>query len=221
MADFIQMIERRIAKALRGIRLAFRAEITRINTTGGVQTTQLAGLEAENLEEVEMFQHYGLTSVPPEGAMAIVLPLGGDTTHGIIITTEHSAYRLQGLASGEVALYSDEGTSVVLRRGKILEANCETFNMNCKNFNVNATEKATFTTPNLYATGQLTSDGQITGNGGMAIKGGEGGKAASIEGNVEHTGGTFSSPDIEVGGVKQGTHKHNTPSGLSDGPVNG
>lgn len=221
MGNLVQIVEQRIRKALAGIRLAFRAQITRIDTQGGVQTTQLAGLKPETLEDVELFQHYGLTSVPPEGAMAIVLPLGGQTTHGIILATEHSAYRLQGLASGEVALYTDEGTRIVLRRGKIIDVTCETYNVNCKNYHVSASDSATFTTPNLDASDQVTAAGIINGNGGITLRGGTDGETARIEGNITHTGGILSSSDVEIDGVKHGTHKHDTPSGLSGGPVNG
>jgi len=49
-----------------------------------------------------------------------VLPLGGRTSDGIMIATEHSSYRLQGLESGEVAIYTDEGASIVLKRNRII-----------------------------------------------------------------------------------------------------
>jgi len=37
----------------------------------GVQTTPLEGMAPETFLDVERFQHYGITTVPPEGAMAI------------------------------------------------------------------------------------------------------------------------------------------------------
>lgn len=220
MPDFSSLIDKRIRKALGGIRLAFRGVLTRITTTGGVQTAQVAGLAPEGLEGIEMFQQYGFTAAPPEGAMAIVLPLGGRTSHGIVIATEHSSYRLQGLESGEVAIYTDEGTSIVLKRNRIIAATCDDWELDCKRMKVNASESVAFTTPELSTSEKLTAQGLISGNGGMAIKGGDGGVTASFEGNISHKGGTITSVAVTINGVKIGPHIHDTPDGPSGPPKN-
>lgn len=220
MPDFSGLIDKRIRKALSGLRQAFRGVLMRTTTTGGVQTAQVAGLAGETLEGVELFQQYGFTTVPPEGAMAVVLPLGGRTSHGIVIATEHSAYRLQGLESGEVAIYTDEGASIVLKRNRIIAVECDEWQLNCKKFSVSASESAAFTTPVLSTTEKLTSQGQISGNGGMTIKGGDGGVTASFEGNISHKGGTITSVDVTINGVKIGPHIHDTPNGPSGPPHN-
>jgi len=220
MPDFSGLIDKRIRKALSGIRLAFRGVLTRITTTGGVQTAQVAGLAPEGLEGIEMFQQYGFTTVPPEGAMAIVLPLGGRTSHGIVIATEHSSYRLQGLESGEVAIYTDEGASIVLKRNRIIAVDCDEWQLNCKKYSVSASESAAFTTPELSTSAKLTAQGFICGNGGMAIKGGDGGVTASFEGNISHKGGTITSVAVTINGVNIGPHIHDTPDGPSGPPKN-
>ncbi|EHM48849.1 phage baseplate assembly protein V [Hafnia alvei] len=220
MPDFSGLVDKRIRKALSGLRLAFRGVLTRITTKGGVQTAQVSGLAPEGLEGIEIFQQYGFTTVPPEGAMAIVLPLGGRTSHGIVIATEHSSYRLQGLESGEVAIYTDEGASIVLKRNRIIAVDCDEWQLNCKKYAVNASESAIFTTPELSTSKKLTAQGLISGNGGMAIKGGEGGVTASFEGNISHTGGAITSVAVTINGVKIGTHIHDTPDGPSGKPHN-
>jgi len=220
MPDFSGLVDKRIRKALSGLRLAFRGVLTRITTKGGVQTAQVSGLAPEGLEGIEMFQQYGFTTVPPEGAMAIVLPLGGRTSHGIVIATEHSSYRLQGLESGEVAIYTDEGASIVLKRNRIIAVDCDEWLLNCKKYAVSASESATFTTPELSTSEKLTAQGLISGNGGMAIKGGEGGVTATFEGNISHTDGTITSVAVTINGVKIGTHIHDTPDGPSGKPHN-
>lgn len=220
MPDFSGLVDKRIRKALSGIRLAFRGVLTRITTTGGVQTAQVAGLAPEGLEGIEMFQQYGFTAAPPEGAMAIVLPLGGRTSHGIVIATEHSSYRLQGLESGEVAIYTDEGASIVLKRNRIIAVECDEWQLNCKKYSVSASESAAFTTLELSTSAKLTAQGLISGNGGMAIKGGDGGVTASFEGNISHTGGTITSVAVTINGVKIGPHIHDTPNGPSGQPKN-
>lgn len=217
MPDFSGLVDKRIRKALSGIRLAFRGVLTRITTTGGVQTAQVAGLAPEGLEGIEMFQQYGFTAAPPEGAMAIVLPLGGRTSHGIVIATEHSSYRLQGLESGEVAIYTDEGASIVLKRNRIISVTCDDWEMDCKRMKVNASESVAFTTPELSTSAALTAQGLISG---MAIKGGEGGVTASFEGNISHKGGTITSVAVTINGVQIGTHIHDTPNGPSGKPRN-
>jgi phage baseplate assembly protein V len=220
MPDFSGLIDKRIRKTLNGLRQAFRGVLMRTTTTGGVQTAQVTGLAGETLEGVELFQQYGFTTVPPEGAMAVVLPLGGRTSHGIVIATEHSAYRLQGLESGEVAIYTDEGTSIVLKRNRIIAVECDEWQLNCKKFSVSASESAAFTTPELSTTEKLSAEGQISGNGGMAVKGGDGGVTASFEGNISHASGTLTSVDVTINGVKVGTHIHDTPDGPSGLPHN-
>lgn len=220
--DITTIINQRIASALRAIRRPFRAALARTTTTGGVMSAQLDGLAGETLQEVEVFQQYGLTSVPPAGAMAIVVPLGGVSSHGIVIATEHSQYRLQALESGEVALYSAEGTSVVLKKGKIIEATCDDFNLTCKTMMVKASKSVTFDTPTATATQQLIAQGAITGNGGMAISNTSGGSGAvaTFAGNIAHTSGEMTSTSITINGVKIGTHIHTTPDGDSGAPKN-
>ncbi|CAG9412041.1 hypothetical protein NVI2019_OHEONHNH_00835 [Providencia alcalifaciens] len=116
-------INQRINQALNSIRMAFRAQLNAANSEGKVQTMQGEGLSGESLQGQEIFQHYGFTSHPLPGTEAIVLPLGGRSSHGIVIATEHGAYRLTGLKTGEVALYTDEDAKIVLKRGVSLMLN--------------------------------------------------------------------------------------------------
>ncbi|MGG6043230.1 phage baseplate assembly protein V [Salmonella enterica] len=164
-------VDQRINAALNRIRNAFRGVLTRVNSTGPAQTIQGKGLGSEQLQDMELFQHYGFTSNPLPGTMAVVLPINGKTSHGIVIATEHGRYRLKELKPGEVALYTDEGCNIVLKRGKVIEANCDDFIVNAKNkysvntadYDVNATNKANFDTPLLKATNDI-ADGTSTLN---------------------------------------------------------
>ncbi|ORM62211.1 phage baseplate assembly protein V [Pantoea rodasii] len=219
--DIIGTLNRRIASALAAIRLPFRAALSRLTSTGGVMTAQLEGLAGETLQEVEVFQHYGLTSVPPEGAMAIVIPLGGLTSHGIVVATEHSEYRIQALNPGEVAIYNSDGASITLKNGKAIHAECDAFTADCKTWRVNASESAIFDTPELTATKRATVKGLLTGSGGMSISNGNGdgnGAVASFAGSIDHTSGTLSSVSVTINGVGVGPHIHPTPDGDS-GPM--
>lgn len=119
----VEQIDRRVRAALGNIRLAFRGVITLVKAAGAVQLVQMDALAGEQLQDNELMQHYGFTSNPLPGTMAIVLPIGGRTAHGIIVATEHGSYRIKNLAPGEVALYTDEDQAgadhrIILKRGK-------------------------------------------------------------------------------------------------------
>ncbi|BBF86270.1 prophage baseplate assembly protein V [Aquitalea magnusonii] len=207
----INEIDKRIRRAMAGVRQAFRGVLTRVNSGPAVQLAQADGLAGERLQDNELFQHYGLTSNPPPGSMAVILPVGGKTSHGIVIATEHGSYRLKALKTGEVALYTDEGAKIVLKRGRLIETDCDVFKVNCKTWEVNATDKADFNTPALTASAVVTAKGQINGNGGMAIKGGNG---AHVEGTLEAT------VDVIAAGKSGAHHKHPGDSGgVTDEPI--
>ncbi|EJM2516749.1 phage baseplate assembly protein [Salmonella enterica] len=231
----MHIISQRINQALARIRQAFRIRLGATDSGAAVQRIQAQGIGNESLRGVELFQQYGFTSHPQPGTMGIVLPLGGVSSHGIIIATEHGAYRLKSLKPGEVAIYTDEGAKIVLKRGKLIEADCETFRVNCTDFEVNSKNKAdinctgftvnseqaavncdtwatkastsaAFTTPQLSASQNLTAQGLISGNGGMSVKGGEG---SSFEGNLNQRGGSFNTDgDVSTAKTSLNNHKH-------------
>ena len=182
-----------------GVRQAFRGVVASIKSGPAVQLVQADALEGENLLDLELFQDYGFTSNPPPGTMTVVLPLGGKTSHGIVVATEHGDYRLKALKSGEVALYTDEGARIVLKRGRLIEVDCDTYKINCKDYQVNASGGAKFETPMVTASAQVTAQGQINGNGGMAVQGGNG---AAINGTLRATG------DVTAGAISMQQHHH-------------
>lgn len=165
-------IDARINGALNRIRMAFRGVLIRVNSGGDIQTVQGKALATETLQDVEMFQQYGFTSNPPKGTKAIMLPLNGKTSHSIVIATEHAQYRLKKLKSGELAIYTDEGSHIILKRGKIIEVSCDEYIVNAKNkyqvntvnYDVTASEQASFETPLLKGSDDI-SDGKSTMNG--------------------------------------------------------
>lgn len=227
----MHIISQRINQALARIRQAFRIRLGATDSEAAVQRIQAQGIGNESLRGAELFQQYGFTSHPQPGTMGIVLPLGGVSSHSIIIATEHGAYRLKSLKPGEVALYTDEGAKIVLKRGKLIEADCETFRVNCTGFEVNCTEatvncdtfattandSASFTTPELSTSEKLTAQGLISGNGGMSVKGGEG---SHFEGNLNQTGGSFNT-DGDVSTAETSLNDHRHSNGHNGAPTGG
>lgn len=211
-------VNQRIQQALQNIRQTFRAVTSASDSTTKVQMLQLKGLAGENLDGAEYFQHYGITTNPPAGSMAIAVPLNGNTSHTVILATEHGTYRLKELKPGEVALYTDEGASIVMKRGKVIEATCDIYRVKCKTYEVDAEESADFKTPQVTASQQVIATGKISGNGGMAIKGGDGGATATFEGTLRQTGGDFETDgDVLAGSVSQINHEH--PNGNDGNPT--
>jgi phage baseplate assembly protein V len=129
----IKDIDSRIARKLASIRQPFRCNINLVNSVPNVSLIQGGGLAGEKVQDNEIVQHFGFSSNPPAGSTGIVLPLGGKTSQAVIIATEHASYRIKSLKSGEVAIYSDEGDMIVLKRGRLIEATTDTFKINASN----------------------------------------------------------------------------------------
>lgn len=79
--------------------------------------SRIAGVDLPNAEH---FEPYGFTSRAGAGAEAIVLHVGGDEEHPVVICVADRRYRLTGLESGEVAIHDDQGQKVVLERSRIV-----------------------------------------------------------------------------------------------------
>lgn len=76
----------------------------------------------ETFTSREMFQHYGFTSQPQPSAENIILAQGNVV---ISIAEDDSRYRLQ-IQEGEVALYTDQGDAVYMKRGNVIELRTKT-----------------------------------------------------------------------------------------------
>jgi len=98
-----------------------RAIVSAVRDDQGFQVLQLKGLPREILDGVERFQNYGFTSVPLKGSEAIVAFLGGSRSHGVAIAVDDRRHRKKDLQPGESAQYSDEGDSITLKRGNLIE----------------------------------------------------------------------------------------------------
>ncbi|MCA8059478.1 phage baseplate assembly protein V [Burkholderia cepacia] len=197
----IHEVRKQIDRALAGVRQAYRAVITLCASDTPVQMVQVEGLAGETTPDIELFQQYGMTSNPPAGAMAVVVPIGGRTSHGVVVATEHASFRIQGLQPGEVAIYTDEGDSIILRRGRIVDITTETLN-------ITASKEINMDTPSVNMTKRLNVQEQITGQGGMAVSGGDG---------VEVDGSMKVSQDVQAAGKSLVHHRHPGDSGGTTG----
>lgn len=143
------------------IRLAIgRAIVKLITDSTKIQELQLQLLSDELRARVERFQDYGFTSVPMEGAEAIVLFVGGDRSHGIAVKVDDRRYRKKDLEPGEVCMYTKNGDYVLIKDGGIIEVKAS------DELKVDA-PLATFT-GDVHVEGNITCDGDVSdANGSM------------------------------------------------------
>lgn len=102
-----------------------RAVLRALNDGTGTQTMQVELLKDELYDGVERFQEYGFTSVPHAGAEVVMVSVGGQRGHGVVVACADKRYRITGLEDGEVSLYTDEdldgGHRIHLKRNKEVE----------------------------------------------------------------------------------------------------
>lgn len=186
-----------------------RAVLHAVNAAPGCQTLQVQVLADETQDDVEHVEPYGFTSNPLPGAEGVVLNVGGRRGAAVGFNFGGRAYRVVGLKSGEVCIYTDEGDKITLKRDRHIEIKTlhleidaeEDVTINTKRYAVNASEGVAYNTPSY----QLGSDG--------------GGCAASMEadmtikGNTNQDGSITSTGDQVAAGISTSKHTHPGDSG--------
>ena len=77
-------------------------------------------------DDVERFQNYGHTSVPPAGSEAIVLGIPVAPVLAVAIAVEDKSVRPKDLEAGDNCLYHLEGHRIILRKDGLLELEAKT-----------------------------------------------------------------------------------------------
>lgn len=119
----IDTVLRLIEPVSRRISLLVARGVIRLSkdTTSGNQRLQAELLAGETRDDLERVQEYGFTSRPKAGAEAVVLFPGGSREFGLVIAVDDRRFRLKALQEGEVALYTDEGDKIHMKRGGAIE----------------------------------------------------------------------------------------------------
>lgn len=114
----------------RRLRLIVDRAVVRIVTDSlGRQNLQIQSLADATNDDVERFQNYGFTSVPPVGSEAIVLAVGGRRESLVAIAVEDKRCRPKGLASGDVCIYHQDGQSlIILKKNGVIDIRGKTVN---------------------------------------------------------------------------------------------
>lgn len=103
-----------------------RAVLETVNDASDMQLVKISLLADETRDSIERFQNYGFTSVPPPNSEAIALSVGGNRDHMVVIAVDNRIFRLKGLLNGEVAMYTDEGDFIKIKKGGIIEVKSST-----------------------------------------------------------------------------------------------
>lgn len=201
----IRQFQRLLAPLARRVdNMVARAVVKVVRDTTTLQSIQLEVLKNETRDNVERFQEYGFTSVPKPGAEAVVVFAGGDRSHGLIVAIDDRRYRLRGLEEGEVAIYTDEGDRVHIKRGGVIEVVAgDTIYASATSVVIDA-DSVTLGAPTVTCTGALNVQGATTLSGSLAANGG-----AEVTGmltnNGINVGSTHTHPGVTTGPGSTGT----------------
>ncbi|MEE4741112.1 phage baseplate assembly protein V [Pseudomonas alliivorans] len=139
-------------------RMLVRGTVVLARASSKMQALQMRLTAGEVRGDMEHFEPYGFTSNPLAGAEGIAAFIGGDRSHGLLLVVADRRYRLQGLESGEVAIYTDEGDKLHFKRGKVIDIETNTLN-------IKAATAVNFDTPQITQTGKIVSQGDHIAGG--------------------------------------------------------
>ena len=159
-------------------RMLARGVVALTNSARKLQSLQMRLTADEVKDGMEHLEPYGFTSCPLPGAEGLAAFLGGDRSHGVVVVVADRRYRLTGLESGEVAIYTDEGDKIHLRRGRAIDivtstlniTASEAMNINAPTVNISAASTVNFDTPSIHQTGTIISDDDQV-SGGISLTG--------------------------------------------------
>lgn len=129
-----------------------RGTVVLVNATKKLQGLQVRLTAGELKDGAEHFEPYGFTSNPQPGAEVLAAFIGGDRSHAVVLVAADRRYRIQTMASGEVAIYTDEGDYIHFKRGRIIDIETQTLN-------IKATTAVNIDSPVINQTGQIVSQG--------------------------------------------------------------
>lgn len=116
----IDTVNRMLAPLSNRVRLMVARGVLRaVADSPKLQELQAELLAGELRDKLERFQNYGITSHPFPGAETVVVFPGGNRDHGLVIAVDDRRYRLTSLEPGEVALYDDQGQTIIIKRDGI------------------------------------------------------------------------------------------------------
>ena len=121
--ELISIALRPVMSRLSGI--VRRGVVSLVNDSLKMQQVQFAIGDEEIISDAEHFQPYGFSARPKEPNAAgkadgLILAVGGNPDHGVVICVADRRYRFKDMVAGEVALYDHLGQYILLWAGGVL-----------------------------------------------------------------------------------------------------
>lgn len=213
-----QIIERMLRPIKQRVMMTIARGILELaDDTKGIQLAKVTLMKDETREGLERVQNFGFTSNPPDQSEVVALFVGGNREHGFVVACDHRASRKKGLQKGECAVYTDDGTYIILKKGGEVE--------------IKAATKVTLDAPNVEMTGNLKVNGTLDAAAATVASLTTPGvvSAGSIVATGAIAGASVAAPTISAGGTSVGAlaaaydaHKHpetGTITGTTDSPI--
>lgn len=175
--------------------LLSRYTVVLANAEGKLQRLQIRVLAGEVLDGVEDLEQYGFSSVPLAGAGGVALFFGGDRSHGVALPPNDKRYRPTDLEPGDVAIYTDEATRITLRRGRLVEVDCDVYRVKAKRYEVLASEKISLTTDAFELDAATAESTAVIHAPDVVLDDGGGGKSMVVHTHKEHDGPSTGGPE--------------------------
>lgn len=112
------------AMALRG--LVVRAVVQGVADGGETQTVQAETHEGVLRADIEVLAPFGFASVPPAGAMTVLLAVGGDQGDMVALPVSCPSARFGALQPGEAVVHDAAGNRLHFRNGGLVEIQAAT-----------------------------------------------------------------------------------------------
>ena len=159
----IDEMRRFIAPLTRRVMLTVsRGVLGGIDDATGLQRSQVTMLAGETRDQVERVQPFGFSSVPLPGADALVICVGGNRDHPVVVNVDDRRFRPTGLQGGEVCIYSPQtGHRITLKADRSIE-------IEGLDVVIKAEGKVRMETPLLEVTGEVKDR---CDSGGMTMQG--------------------------------------------------
>lgn len=173
--------------------LVQRSVLLRAAYSGTMRLVQVrvpGGVALAGLEHIEPF---GFTSHAPEGAEAIVIALGGNSSHSIVLMLGDRRYRL-AVEQGEMAIYNQWHDCVHIKKDRTIA--------------IKAKVKVLLETPLVEATQDFKVGGAFEAQGAAIFQ-----EDVAINKNLAITG-TSQAADHISGTISGDSHQHDPVTGL-------
>jgi len=176
--DIIKVFRKLIAPLQRKVLLTIgRGVILATKDSGTLQVIQGTFLADEVKSDVEKMHHFGFTSHAPKNSECIMVSVGGNREHGIIIATESRQYRFKDLGEGEAAIYSQFGDYIHLKNGNVIDVKTKTLNIDAetevnvttKTANITASTVTNIDSPTTNITGDVNISGEVVAEKSVTV----------------------------------------------------